>query len=236
MSELVADCPRCGSHQITFDLKEENLTDTKYGWQQIYEAFCVCRRCKKATIFVLSQNGQGAKELVQRNGLSKQTVAINRLMNIEGIVSKKDDASVAPPENLPANIEAAFREAATCQAVACYNAAATMYRLCVDLATKELLPKAEVPNLNSKTRRDLGLRLPWLFGNNILPDALHELSSCIKEDGNDGAHAGTLTKMEAEDLLDFTSALLTRLYTEPEQLRLATLRRATRREEAKKNG
>jgi hypothetical protein len=54
-----------------------------------------------------------------------------------------------------------------------------------------------------------------------LPEALRDLSSCVKEDGNDGAHAGTLTKEDAEDLLDFTTALLERLYTEPKQLALA---------------
>jgi hypothetical protein len=68
-----------------------------------------------------------------------------------------------------------------------------------------------------------------LFDNKILPEALHELSGCIKEDGNDGAHEGTLRKADAEDLLDFTAALLERLYTEPERLRLAQSRRDARR-------
>lgn len=58
---------------------------------------------------------------------------------------------------------------------------------------------------------------------------LRELSLCIKEDGNDGAHAGSLTKDDAEDLLDFTFALLERIYTEPERLRLAQERRNARR-------
>jgi hypothetical protein len=47
-----------------------------------------------------------------------------------------------------------------------------------------------------------------LFENDRLPVGLRELSACIREDGNDGAHAGTLTKEDAEDLLDFTHALL----------------------------
>jgi hypothetical protein len=51
-----------------------------------------------------------------------------------------------------------------------------------------------------------------------------------KEDGNDGAHAGTLTKEDAEDLLDFATALFERMYTEPERLRLARERREKRRE------
>ncbi len=93
-----------------------------------------------------------------------------------------------------------------------------------------MLPEGEVKGLNSKVRRDLGLRLPWLFDNGILPEALRELSSCVKDDGNDGAHEGTLKKEDAEDLLDFTYALLERIYTEPKRLQLAKERRLSRRE------
>jgi len=82
---------------------------------------------------------------------------------------------------------------------------------------------------NAKQRRDLGLRLPWLIEHGLLPKELHDLSHCIKEDGNDGAHTGTLKKEDAEDMLDFTTALLERVYTEPERLRLAKERREQRR-------
>ena len=108
-----------------------------------------------------------------------------------------------------------------------------MFRLCVDLATKSMLPTEEAPGLNTKTRRDLGLRLPWLFANGLLPEALKDLSSCIKEDGNDGAHAGNLTEDDASDLLDFSVSLLERIYTEPERLRLAKERRDARRSTTK---
>ena len=104
------------------------------------------------------------------------------------------------PDHLPEEIEAAFREGAMCLAVSCHNAAATMFRLCVDLATRSLLPTVETPGLNAKVRRDLGLRLPWLFQNQLLPTTLHDLSACIKEDGNDGAHAGNLSKADAAAL------------------------------------
>jgi hypothetical protein len=108
-----------------------------------------------------------------------------------------------------------------------------MFRMCVDLATRSMLPSGEEAGLNAKTRRDLGLRLPWLFERGYLPADLRELSTCIREDGNDGAHAGTLMREDAEDLLDFTRALLERVYTEPERLRLAEERRVARRRERK---
>lgn len=229
MSELVADCPRCGVKQITFDLTQESHLLTKYHWQYWYEAFCVCRHCGQATIFVLSQNNGKNKEVVHNSGLLKLKDAVNHWMEIEGHVSEKDEAAKPPPEHLPRDIDSVFREGATCLAVGCHNAAGTMFRLCLDLATRSMLPTDEVEGLNAKTRRDLGLRLPWLFDQRLLPEGLRDLSVCVKDDGNDGAHAGTLTKVEAEDLLDFTFELLERLYTEPERLRLAAARREERR-------
>jgi hypothetical protein len=71
--------------------------------------------------------------------------------------------------------------------------------------------------------------LAWLFDNGLLPAALRELARCVREDGNDGAHAGTLSKADAEDLLDFTRAILERLITEQKRLEIAEARREERR-------
>jgi hypothetical protein len=178
---------------------------------------------------VLSEVGIDESKIIRQNGLAKVNGAVNGLVRIESFVSLKDRVETAPPEHLPKEIQSVFSEGATCSAVGCFNAAGTMFRLCVDLATRAMLPEADGDGLNSKVRRNLGLRLPWLFDRNLLPEALRELSSCIKEDGNDGAHEGSLQKEDAEDLLDFTTALLERLYTEPERLRLAKERREARR-------
>jgi Domain of unknown function (DUF4145) len=233
MPELVADCPRCGSRQITFDLVAATITEVRYGWQNWYEAFGLCRRCLRTTIFVLSESVNRDYHHLHKVGLLKLQEAVNNYVDVESYISLKDRATVPPPEHTPKNLEAVFREGATCLAVGCNNAAGTMFRLCVDLATRPLLPAGEAPGLNAKTRRDLGLRLPWLFDNHLLPEAVRELSTCIKDDGNDGAHAGTLTRAEAEDLLDFTRVLFERLYTEPERLRLAQERRESRRSGSK---
>jgi len=229
MSELVADCPRCGSKKMTFDLTQEHFTHVEYNWQYWFEAFCICRRCKRATIFVLSQNTGASQKIVHENGLLKLPGAVNRYMDIEGYISLKDMATIQPPEYLPKDIEAAFKEGAGCISIGCYNAAGTMFRLCIDLATRPRLPEGDVAGLNAKTRRDLGLRLPWLFDNGLLPNDLRELSSCVKEYGGDAAHVGSVTKDDAEDLIDFAISILERLYTEPERLRIAKERRDSRR-------
>jgi hypothetical protein len=230
MSELVANCPRCGSIKMTFDVKIGHYVYSEYGWLRHYEVFCVCRHCDRSIVFRLESKSIPLNEQIDAAGaLSRLEGSLNAYLDVEGFISLKDTARSDPPEYLPKNIANAFREGATCLAVECFNAAGTMFRLCVDLATRPLLPTEEVQGLTSKIRRDLGLRLPWLFNNSKLPGELRDLSSCIKEDGNDGAHAGTLTKADAEDLLEFAHAFLERLYTEPEKLRLAHERRNTRR-------
>ena len=218
---------------MTFDVSAATIYRIEYGWQQWYEAFGTCRHCRRTTIFVLSENTNGDYKHVHNIGLLKIEGALNAYVDIKGHISLKDSVSNEPPEFLPKEIDSVFREGATCFAVGCYNAAGTMFRLCVDLSTKSMLPSEDKPGLNSKVRRDLGLRIPWLFQSGYLPETLRDLSSCIKEDGNDGAHAGTLTEADASDLLDFSVALLERLYTEPERLRLAKVRRDARRDPPK---
>ncbi len=230
MSELVADCPRCASKHMTFDVDAAKIYRQEHGWQNWYEAFSTCRHCGHSTIFVLAERVGTDYTQVHRTGLLKMPAALNKYADVRGFVSYKDKATVTPPQFLPADIEAVFLEGATCLAVGCFNAAGTMFRLCVDLATKGMLPSDEdTPGLTWKVRRDLGLRLPWLFDADLIHESLRDLSTCIKEDGNDGAHAGTLTVDDANDLLDFTSMLLERIYTEPERLRLANQRRSERR-------
>ena len=229
MAELVADCPRCHARKITFDIAQAHITGVEYGWQQWYEAFCICRHCRRATVFVLSESVHGNYKLVHEKGLLSFVGAVNRYVSIEGFISLKDTAAAEPPEHIPDNVEKIFREGATCLAVGCNNAAGTMFRLCIDIVTRGMLPEGDADGLNPRVRRDLGLRLPWMFDHGVLPESLRELSTCVREDGNDGAHAGTLKREDAEDLLDFTSALLERIYTEPERLRLAKARRDKRR-------
>lgn len=226
MSELVANCPRCDSQRMTFDLVCQVPTEIQYGWQQWLEVFCICRACNKPTIFVVSQKEPGDERFVKA-GLQTLGFSANQCVAVKRFVSVQDQSAVKPPEHLPENIQQIFNEGAACMAIGCNNAAGTMFRLCLDLATKPLLPE-EADGLNNTIRRNLGLRLPWLFDHALLPEALRELSSCIKDDGNDGAHQGTLGEKDAEDILDFTYLFLERMYTEPKRLELAAKRRAER--------
>ncbi len=176
MSELVANCPRCGAMEMTFDLLRQIPIDRYHDWQGRCEAFCICRSCRRSTVFILTQRDYGKDE--KFNLLSAFPAAVNRIADIGGYICLKDVASKSPPEYLAPDVESAFREGAACLAIGCFNAAGTMFRLCIDLTTRPMLPDENVDGLNKHIRRSLGLRLPWLFDNGHIPEALRDLSSC----------------------------------------------------------
>lgn len=231
---LVANCPRCGAAHMTFDVNAEVHRSTQYGWLHRFEVFAVCRHCNAPTVFVVALKDSNFQEAVLETGyVSNFSGSLNSIFGVERFISLRDTNATRPPEHVEGEMKNAFTEGATCLAVECPNAAATMFRLCVDLLTRPMLPDlADIagPKINSKQRRDLGLRLAWLFDNGTLPEGLRELAKSIKEEGNDGAHAGNLTMEDAHDIADFTTAILERLVTEPARLKLMENRRAERRQ------
>jgi hypothetical protein len=156
---------------------------------------------------------------------------LNDDFKTNGYICLRDMGAMKPPDYVPEPIANAFSEGATSLATECWNASGTMFRLAIDLSTRPLLPKDDEEGLNKRIRRDLGLRLPWLFKTGRLPAGLEDLSHAVREDGNDGAHQGTLTREDALDLGEFTYVLLERLFTEPQKLKLAEARRAERRKQ-----
>ena len=230
MPQLVTDCPRCGASKTTFNVIASHDTGRReHDWVIWFDTFCVCRNCNRTVTFILRLRDYDSQRTVLQGGVEAINGSVNDRFEEMGFQSLKDQVRNEPPEHLPEDIASAFREGATCLAVNCYNGAGTMFRLCIDHATRALLPENDTDGLNRNIRRSLGLRMRWLFDQGILPASLRELSACVREDGNDGAHAGTLSRDDADDLCDFTFVLLERLYTEPERIRLAEERRRQRR-------
>lgn len=222
MAELVENCPRCNVKRTAFSI----LAMNEYDNTNNAELFCVCKHCHKSVVFNAIVNSQFAVDSI--NG--KNTINISDKIYINSLVCIKPEGVISSPEFLPEEIKINFDEGAQCYSIGCYNAAATMFRLCLDKATKSFLPE-DPTTPPAKVRRSLGFRMDWLFENGHLPVALKELAECIKDDGNDGAHEGILSKVDVDDLIDFTITLLERLYTEPKKLELAKQRRLARREQ-----
>ncbi len=228
MSVLMAKCPRCLAVNMTFTVMQFSYLEHMANFPR-YELFCKCRNCSGSTIFLVTQNYDGYQNNIVNDAILKMNASVNSYFEIDGHVSLKNEAVIKAPEHLPGNIADAFNEGATCLAVECWNAAGAMFRKCVDIATKSMIPEENIDGMSSKIRYSLGLRLEWLFTRNKLSSDLRELSHSIKEDGNDGGHGESLSKHDADDLLDFTESLLNRLYTEPKKIDLAQQRRIARR-------
>ncbi|MDX2204986.1 MAG: DUF4145 domain-containing protein [Hyphomicrobiaceae bacterium] len=225
---------------MTFDVKGHIFVKQEYGWKNWYETFCVCRRCERTTIFVLTQSLAGHQQYyILSDAISKNPDmllsvdnSLNKLFDVDRYISLRDESVLTAPDHLPSELEKVFREGAGCYSIGAYNAAATMFRLCLDLASRPLLPDPAAQGVsqpNHRERRDLGLRLPWLFKHGLIPRDLEDLASCVREEGNDGAHVGNLSKHELDDLVDFVTSFLERLVTEPKKLELAKQRRTARR-------
>lgn len=231
MGMIVTDCPRCRAKDMTFDIFAGREAYSEYNWKTHFELYCECRRCFQGSILAVSIGKYELKDAVNSvKKIIQSDMGLNAALSVEGYVSLKDHIASTPPEHLPADVEASFKEGAACLAIGCYNASGSMFRLAIDLATKGLLPEGDgsTGGPNRQQRKQLNERLGYLFDNNLLPGDLRELALCVKDDGNDGAHDGTLKKADAEDLLDFAIELFKRMFTEPERLRLAKLRRVER--------
>ena len=217
-SELVANCPRCGAQQMTFDVRDSTLAASSI--YRRYEAFCVCRSCTGATIFLVEENHgtyQKRKEFGRK--MPPPHERYHRLYALQHPITLADIETTPPPEDLPADVDGVFREATKCAAVGCSNAAGAMFRLCLDLTTKHF-----------ELRKGLLVqRLGKLCEQKSVPEELRELMSVVREDGNDGAHDGTLDEESVEDMGEFTARLLTHLFTEPAKVKAAKERRARRK-------
>jgi hypothetical protein len=133
---------------------------TKYDWQNWYEVFVVCLNCSKSSIWLigLSAHGQdrsedfhGGKKIVEFNG------SLNPFFELGRSIGLRDNTTVSPPEHLPKEIEDAFNEGATCLSVDCYNTGATVFRLCVDLVTRPLLPDPDNNQPPQPTASSVGI-------------------------------------------------------------------------------
>ncbi len=228
MSIISTNCPRCGDKNTTFGVKGYNAIKNDTAGRRCYELFAVCRSCREATIFIIfspeSETSQAIDALINTN-----EVSLNRHYEIERFISLRDNIIHRPPDHIPDPIKAVFEEGAACFSIECWNATGAMFRTCLDLASKDKIQGVNEKDITKNQRENMAARIEWLFDKKKLPDNLKELADCIRQDGNDGAHDGTLGKDEADDLLDFTVQILEHFYTQPAKAEESRRRRAERK-------
>jgi hypothetical protein len=116
MALLIANCPRCGAQDITFEVLSQVYLDTRYGWQNWHEAFSLCRRCHRTTTFVIALSTQGrdnfrreSDELQKDYGkIVPYKGALNDIFKVEGYVSQKDKVKFSALNTSPFRLRRYF--------------------------------------------------------------------------------------------------------------------------------
>ena len=221
---LVYDCPRCGAQKITFDiLSSICVYEHADAWKKKHEIFGYCRSCKKSSVFLVKPNKN-----LQFESLIKHQSSLNEHVDVIEVVISGLLNPKSVPEHLPEQVEIPFREAAMCQAIQAWNAAGCMFRTSIDIATKELLQKLQDKTPPKEAKDNLAKRIEWLLDEGHITKKLEELSTCIRNDGNDAAHEANLGKEVVEDMTIFARLLLEEIYTTPKRIELATDRQKNR--------
>lgn len=224
MTTLIANCPHCGASRITFLIRGSQISSDYSG-----DLFCSCRECGESSIFEVETARVNLFNLLDKAEHIGESLIKSLSLRDTPLVG-----GLKCPNDVPEHIEKIFNEGSRCASVGCSNASVAMFRLVVDMATRSLLPGEDtsISDLpNAKQRSSTYHRLEWLREKGLIPADLWSLADCVREDGNDAAHDGTLTADDAADIGDFTVALLERLFTEPARLRAAKARREIRRGE-----
>lgn len=232
MATLQVDCPRCGAKLMTADVPISQEIES-IGGRRAWEMLCVCRKCRKAAVLRArsTESTSGVLAALATFVPHMANGSLDDFVESLGPIGPADFVTAELPEHLSPAVHRAYAEAVTSKVAGCPNAAAAMFRLTMDLATKERLsavPSTEAQP-SSEVRGNLSKRLTWLFDNGHLPQQIKELAKVVRENANDGAHDGDLSMEDANDLHDFSEALLYEIYTVPGRISAINKRRASRR-------
>ena len=123
-----------------------------------------------------------------------------------------------PNPNAPENIQLAFLEAYTCYRNRAYTAAAILCR-----KTLEGICKAHGVN-----ERSLMASLKKMKDDGLIDERLHEWSDALRHAGNEAVHDVnvTVSQADAQDILEFTNAILDYLFSYRERFESFKARRS----------
>ena len=235
MPTFNADCNRCGAQKATFEVYWLNAIAKDLRGVTTFDLSGSCRSCGRSNTMSVRHGSYAAiHNTHDLRSIMNSVANLNDILILNAFLNVSDLYVPDVPDFVEGDLRQIYKEGRLSLVVGNYNAAASMFRLCVDLLTRPLLPDtgdAAKPQPSGKERKDVAPRLRWLLSNRILDQGLADLADCIREDGNDASHHGDVrTREEAEDVADFCRILLERLVTEPKRMEVARERREERRD------
>ncbi|MCX2696697.1 DUF4145 domain-containing protein [Ochrobactrum chromiisoli] len=210
MAFFVRDCVRCGVRTIQHMLVGQTQTDAKnYEW----EVIGACTDCQQASVYLFRLRAIGESPMTYTKG----NIETNQ-SSLAGTPIRIATTSMELSEYIPKRIAGLFREANECRQMTWYEAAGSMYRKTLDVATKHIF--SHDPRLAEKNPANaLRSRIKAMGEMGILEHDIVELADIVALDGNDAVHdEDPYTKEEAEALEDLTLDLLDRLFVRPAKI------------------
>lgn len=187
---MILDCPWC----------DANVTATPVGTVTYFDTEAIDRY-----LFTLTKCDSCGYPLLATQDLYEDH---------DGQESASKPLRVFPPRNeelsfeVPFGIRQTYDEACACFRTRAYTATAIMCRKALDVMCHELGPAGG-------RRTSLANRLQQLRADGSIDQTLYEWAVEFKQLGNDAAHEHTVTvtRQDAEDLLQLTQALLENAFT-----------------------
>lgn len=222
------DCPYCMTKSSGFQVvgghsrksnPERNIQNGQitYNYEDWFLLSCGnCKKCITATykFHKVSGDRQLASILASHGAL--------RDHNYTYMDHAPKQTTVGEPEFVPENVIIPFRQAVANVASSNWDAAGTMARKTLEVATKDIVRRELPPAEQDKLIRQTWLkgRITRLYELGHLTKPLAELATRIKDEGDEAAHdENPYGETEARELLGYAQALLTYLYTIPGMVR-----------------
>lgn len=202
---LIRDCPHCRAGHTGFTFL---ATRHQPGVHQATSIF-TCNRCGEAYAITFRTGGVKPDWVGDGAGDFDQT-----LRTVTGTSTVKEYPRVqtfAAPEHVSASVARCLIQASDAAARKHHDAAGSMYRKAIDLATKEL----DVQLAGKK----LAARIEALHTAGKLTTDLKDWAHQVRLDGNDAAHdEEELTADDIKALASFSELFLTYTFTLPRRI------------------
>lgn len=211
-SFFVRNCVRCGTRAVVHNVHGEVRVGKPFA--NSHELAAACASCRQFSIYTWGAPAAGRNDASGYNGniedyagerLSKDPVRI-------AVVSKELS------EHIPNRVTDLFREANECLQMNYCEAAGSMFRKALDVATKHIYSH-DVRLDGKEPAQALRARIKSMGEMGILEADIVELADVAALDGNDAAHdIDPYSREEAEALEDLTLDLLDRLFVRPAKI------------------
>lgn len=199
MPVLVYDCPRCASARMTHELVYARKLDQAGN---VLHAMMACARCNDTSVVVLLPLPVGSLT-------PKDVPHIEDYFKPIDIRPKPE--TIEAPYGTPDRIARRFIEAEGGFRSGHWNSAVTMYRSCLDIATKQLAP--------NHAKLAMAKRIRAMSTDNQLPPAMADWADQVRLDGNEAVHGeDEFSEDEAAPLRHFTRMFLTYAYEMPQRV------------------